>query len=224
MIEATHIHDFFEGLKGYCDTLNRPPVRLIAVVKNQSIAAINAAARAGVKDVAENYLQTALVKIAATDPGLIWHFIGTVQANKTRLIAEHFSWVHTLDREKIAARLHDARSETHPPLNVCVQVNLDRSPNKAGIPPEQVADFLLQLQTYQRLSVRGLMFFPDKMNQSDTICYYQTAASLYQQVRRQFPQLDQISMGTSSDYKCAIAAGSTMIRVGSALFKTLLDG
>lgn len=224
MIEAAPIHAFLEDLKGYCNTLQRSPVRLIAVVKNQSTAAINAAATAGIKDVAENYLQTALVKIAATDPGLTWHFIGTIQANKTRLIAEHFSWVHTLDREKIAERLHDARSEQHPPLNVCVQVNLDRSVSKAGIPPEQVTDFLRHLQSYPRLFVRGLMFFPDKMSQSDTICYYQKAVRLYQQVQRQFPQLDQMSMGTSSDYKCAIAAGSTMIRVGSALFGTPLDG
>ena len=194
-------------------------VALVAVSKTQPAGAIRQAAAAGQQDFAENYLQEALAKQdELTDlPGLIWHFIGPIQSNKTRPIAERFDWVHTVDRLRIAERLSQQRPADKPPLNVCLQVNVSGEASKSGVDlaalPE-LADAVAQLP---RLRLRGLMTIP-------------APATMLAQQRMPFrilreamaalalPGLDTLSMGMSDDMEAAILEGATLVRVGTALF------
>ena len=205
-------------------------VKLLAVSKTRSTAEIASAYQAGARHFGENYLQDALPKItelAAANrqqpngyPDLVWHFIGALQSNKTTEIATHFSWVHTIDREKIARRLDAARPDFLPPLNVCVQVNLHSEPQKAGINPEALPEMLGLLQTLPRLTTRGLMIIP--ATSEDPKQAFKTLSALFERLSPGNPDLaadwDTLSMGMSGDYRAAIAAGSTMVRIGTALF------
>ena len=194
-------------------------VTLVAVSKTQPAGAIRQAAAAGQRDFAENYLQEALTKQDELIdlPGLIWHFIGPIQSNKTRPIAERFDWVHTVDRLRIAERLSQQRPADKPPLNVCLQVNVSGEASKSGVDlaalPE-LADAVAQLP---RLRLRGLMTIP-------------APATMLAQQRMPFrilreamaalalPGLDTLSMGMSDDMEAAILEGATLVRVGTALF------
>ncbi|BES69667.1 YggS family pyridoxal phosphate-dependent enzyme [Marinobacter nanhaiticus D15-8W] len=205
---------------------NRPPesVRLLAVSKRKPPEDIRAAAAAGQLSFGENYVQEALEKMAALADlrNLEWHFIGPIQSNKTRDIAAHFDWVHSVDRLKIARRLSDQRPESKPPLNICLQVNVDNEDTKAGatltsIP--QLAEDVIQLPG---LRLRGLMAIPDP-DQSEASLResFRALATALNQLREANPDaegLDTLSMGMSDDMETAIEEGATIVRVGTALF------
>lgn len=192
-------------------------VKLIAVSKTQPVSAVEQALNAGQKDFGENYLQEALVKIGAiSDESVRWHFIGKIQANKTRDLATHFHWIHTVEREKIARRLND-QCPSGKVLNVCLQVNVDRDPNKAGIMPEQAGSLLATCAGMNNLRVRGLMTILDP--RADALASYNRLHQLFEQLAAQ-AQLpwDTLSMGMSGDLAAAIAAGATHVRIGTAIF------
>ena len=205
-----------------CAQAGRPPdsVRLVAVSKTFPAAAITAAARAGQRDFGENYLQEALPKLAAAAGlGLRWHFIGPIQSNKTRSIAEQFDWVHTVEREKIARRLSEQRPADRPPLNVCIEVNLSGEASKSGTTPGEVAALARIIATLPRLRLRGLMAIPEPA--PDAALQRQRFAALRQlkeALTREGLALDTLSMGMSADLEAAIAEGATMVRVGTAIF------
>ena len=190
---------------------------LIGISKTQDIAAVRAAADGGLTHFGENYLQEALPKIVATRGlGLTWHYVGAIQANKTRDLAENFDWIHTVERLKVARRLSD-QCPSGKVLNVCLQVNIDGDPNKSGVTPDAVDGLLQAASDLPNLQIRGLMTILDP--QSDPAASYTRLQSLFANVRRPAPAVwDVLSMGMSSDYPAAIAAGATHVRVGTAIF------
>lgn len=220
------------NLKHIQDTLNtleekygRPKnsVRLLAVSKTKPSEDILAAVQCGQTHFGENYLQEALEKIeeikTSTPANLHWHFIGPMQKNKTRLIAENFEWVHSLDRLVIAQRLNDQRPSTLPPLQVCIQVNIDHETTKAGVEIGAIQDLAESLSKLKQIKLRGLMAIPQANN--DTQQQLNSFAKLRQQLEHLNQlgfDLDTLSMGMSGDLEAAVAEGSTMVRVGTALF------
>jgi pyridoxal phosphate enzyme (YggS family) len=195
-------------------------VRLLAVSKTQNIDAIRLAAAAGQCEFGENYLQEALPKIQALhQENLIWHFIGPIQSNKTRLIAENFDWVHSIDRFKIAERISEARPADLPPLNVCIQVNISAEPTKAGIDASQASDLALKVAALPGLRLRGLMVIPAAHTDfSSQRRPFAATRELLQALNKQGLALDTLSMGMSDDLEAAIAEGTTLVRVGTAIF------
>ena len=195
-------------------------VRLIAVSKTQPADAIRAVAALGQTDFAENYLQEALPKLAAlADLPLTWHFIGQLQANKTRAVAEHFHWVHTLDRERIAVRLSEQRSVHAPPLNVCIQVSLAEEPGKGGISKTDLAVLARKAVELPRLRLRGLMCIPPPREGFEAQRQlFAELADCARELREQGMPLDTLSMGMSGDLEAAVAAGATCVRIGTAIF------
>lgn len=189
-------------------------VTLLAVSKGHGVQRIREAAAAGQKAFGENYVQDALPKIdALRDLQLEWHLIGPLQSNKTRLAAEHFDWVQTLDREKIARRLSDQRPVHRPALNVLIQVNVSGEGSKSGVLPEEAERLAAAVAVMPRLRLRGLMAIPPA---GDTAVFSRMKA-LFDRLKRQF-RMDTLSMGMSDDFEAAIAAGSSMVRVGTAVF------
>ena len=195
-------------------------VDLLAVSKTRPAEALRAALEAGQCEFGENYWQEAEAKLAALrHPDLRWHFIGPVQTNKTRPIAAGFDWVHSVARLKVARRLHDARPDTLPPLNICVQVNVDGEASKAGIAPAEVGDFMAALRPFKRLAVRGLMALPAPRSGLEAQRRpFAALRACLAGLKGQAPQLDTLSMGTSQDMEAAIAEGATIVRIGTALF------
>ncbi len=194
-------------------------IRIMAVSKTQPVEAVRAAAGT-LRDFGENYLQDALPKIEATrDLGLIWHFIGPIQSNKTRAIAEHFDWVHSVERTKILHRLSEQRPDELPPLNVCVQVNISGESSKSGAQTDELPELLRMASESPRLRLRGLMAIPapsDDFEEQLAAC--RKLQTLFEEARATHPQLDTLSMGMSADLEAAVAAGSTMLRIGTAIF------
>ena len=195
-------------------------VRLIAVSKTQPAAAIRAVAALGQTDFAENYLQEALPKLAElADLPLTWHFIGQLQGNKTRAVAEHFHWVHTLDRERIAVRLNEQRSVHALPLNVCIQVSLEGEPGKGGISKSDLAALARRVLELPRLRLRGLMCIPPPREGFEAQRQlFAELADCARELREQGMPLDTLSMGMSGDLEAAVAAGATCVRIGTAIF------
>jgi pyridoxal phosphate enzyme (YggS family) len=195
-------------------------VQLMAVSKTRPAEQIRQAAAAGIKDIGENYLQEALQKQAQLqDLALRWHFIGPIQANKTRAIAEHFDWVHSVDRLKIAQRLNDQRPANLPPLNICLQINISNETTKSGISLAQLPELLKQCHTLPNICLRGVMAVPAAS--SDTQALRQQYALLRDTVVKlqyDYATLDTLSLGMSADMEHAIAEGSTMVRIGSDIF------
>ena len=195
-------------------------ITLIAASKTQSAEVVNAAYQAGVRHFGENYLDEALTKVAAVDtPNATWHFIGRVQSNKTRLIAGHFDWVHTVDRVKIAKRLSSHREGN--PLNALIQVNIDNDPAKAGAKIDDVETLVGEVAALPNLRLRGLMAILSQATDPDT--GYQSMAQLALQLKAQLAAddavfWDTLSIGMSGDMNSAIAAGATHVRIGTALF------
>ena len=199
-------------------------VTLLAVSKTFGADAVLAAARAGQTAFGENYLQEALDKIAAVklalpQGALAWHFIGPIQSNKTRPIAEHFDWVHTVEREKIAARLSEQRPAGLPDLNICLQVNISGEASKSGVAPADLPALAHAVAQLPRLRLRGLMAIPEP----ETDITLQRAAfaqlrALYEQLNADGLALDTLSMGMSADLRAAVLEGATIVRVGSAIF------
>jgi pyridoxal phosphate enzyme (YggS family) len=196
-------------------------VSLLAASKRQSIAKIREAAAAGLLNIGENYLQEALDKKPelADLPQLVWHFIGPIQSNKTRGIAETFDWVHSVDRAKIAKRLNDQRPAGKGPLNVCVQVKLSAEESKSGTKSSEASELCQQIAELPNLTLRGLMAIPAATDdQAAQHRAFSIMAYLCQSLQTSHPDMDTLSMGMSNDYAAAIAEGSTMIRLGTALF------
>lgn len=195
-------------------------VSLLAVSKTFPAAAVRSAWLAGQTRFAESYLQEALEKIAVLrDLPIEWHFIGPIQSNKTRAIAENFSWVHSVDRLKIAERLSSQRLPGMPPLQVCLQVNISDESSKSGVAPKDATDLAHAIAKLPNLKLRGLMAVPAP---SEDVSVQRAAFAglrkIYEQLNMQGLQLDTLSMGMSDDYTAAIAEGSTIVRVGSAIF------
>lgn len=195
---------------------NPQEITLLAVSKTKPVEAITRAYDEGQRHFGENYLQEAREKqqaLASLD--IIWHFIGPIQSNKTREIAEHFDWVHSVDRLKIARRLNDQRPAHLPPLNICVQVNIDQEATKAGITLTELPALVAELTSLPRLRLRGLMAIPEFKNTvEEQLSSFQPLA----QAKERFPQMDTLSMGMSADLTAAIAAGSTLVRIGTGIF------
>ena len=198
-------------------------VQLLVVSKTFHADQVTAVAGLGQRDFGENYVQEGVDKIAALKSvaGLVWHCIGPMQSNKTRLVAEHFDWVHSVDRLKIAQRLSEQRPEHLPPLQVCLQVNIDGGPTKAGVAPADALALAQAVVALPRLQLRGLMTIPDP------VAGFDAQVALHAQAKRLFgelqtalglPHFDTLSMGMSADLEAAVQAGSTMVRVGTAVF------
>ena len=195
-------------------------ITLIAVSKQQSTESVSALADLGQRDFGENYLQEGLAKIdALRDRGLTWHFIGQLQSNKTRPVAEYFDWVHTVDRLKIATRLSEQRPFHAPPLCVCVQVKLGDEDSKGGALPGDLPELLEAIAHLPRLKLRGLMAIPpaetDPTRQRQ---WFAELNRLYVEARARHTNLDTLSMGMSADLEAAIAEGATHVRIGTAVF------
>jgi hypothetical protein len=205
-----------------CRAAGRDPagVRLLAVSKTFGVDAIRAALQAGQTCFGENYIQEAVDKIQALPGyGIEWHCIGPIQSNKTRLVAEHFDWVQSLDRTRIAERLHAQRPAHLPPLQVCIQVNTDGGPTKAGVAPADVVALAEAIRSLPRLRLRGLMTIPEPaVDFSAARTLHVRARELFDALNAGGLGLDTLSMGMSADLDAAIDAGSTMVRVGSAIF------
>jgi pyridoxal phosphate enzyme (YggS family) len=209
-----------------CKACGRAPetVKLLAVSKNFGAGTVRAAAAAGQPDFGENYLQEALDKIAQVPrAGLSWHFIGPIQSNKARGIAESFDWVQSVDRLKIAERLSQLRPSQLAPLNVCVQINISGEASKSGCAPDQALTFCAAIAQLPRLKLRGLMAIPaPAVSGSDARAPFRALRELFEDIRhsRQVvaSEFDTLSAGMSDDLEAAIAEGSTMVRVGTAIF------
>jgi pyridoxal phosphate enzyme (YggS family) len=193
---------------------------LVAVSKTHAAERIREAHAAGQRDFGENYVQEALEKMAAlADLDLAWHFIGPIQSNKTRAIAECFDWVHSVDRERIAARLSAQRPAASAPLNVCVQVNVSGEASKSGCTPGEAKDLAHAVAQLPRLRLRGLMAVPEPTDDTALqFARFATLARLRDELNAEGLALDTLSMGMSDDLEAAVAAGSTMLRIGTAIF------
>ena len=211
-----------ERIQQACVTAARDPlsVRLLAVSKTFPASQVAEAFAAGQTAFGENYIQEAVEKITAlAHLPLEWHCIGPIQSNKTRLVAEHFGWVHSLDRLKIAQRLSEQRPDTLAPLNVCLQINIDGGPTKSGVAPAEALALAQAVAQLPRLRLRGIMTIPEPSED------FASASKIHREARALFDALcqtglalDTLSMGMSADLEAAIAHGSTMVRVGSAIF------
>ncbi len=196
-------------------------VRLLAVSKRQSIDAIKVAYRSGQREFGENYLQEATTKIGSLDNlDIRWHFIGAIQSNKTKLIAEHFNWVHTVDRLKIAKRLSEQRPNAMPPLNVCIQVNTDKEASKSGIGFDDILSLAEAIAPLPMLKLRGLMCIPKKDSREEIQTAFKNMQAAFDDIqsRGNFPHWDTLSMGMSSDLELAIANGANIVRIGTDIF------
>jgi pyridoxal phosphate enzyme (YggS family) len=195
-------------------------VTLLPVSKTFGPEAVREAHAAGERAFGENYIQEAVEKQALlADLPLQWHCIGPIQSNKTRLVAAHFQWAHTIDRLKIAQRLSEQRHESLPPLQVCVQVNIDGGANKAGVAPDEALDLAREIAQLPRLTLRGLMTIPEPAQDfAAQKAVHLKARALFDEMRAAGLALDTLSMGMTADLEAAIAAGSTMVRVGTAIF------
>lgn len=195
-------------------------VTLLAVTKGQPPEVVRAAADCGLTDFGESYLQEALGKLdALRDRALTWHFVGRLQANKTRAVAEAFAWVHAVDRLRIAQRLSEQRSPHTPPLNVCLQVNLGDESTKGGVAPAELGGLARAVSALPRLKLRGLMCIPpEETAAARQHAWFRELHRLYATLVDGGVALDTLSMGMSGDFEAAIEEGATIVRVGTALF------
>ncbi|WP_057832086.1 YggS family pyridoxal phosphate-dependent enzyme [Colwellia sp. TT2012] len=198
------------------------PVSLLAVSKTKPAELIEQAYLAGQHDFGENYLQEAVEKITQLVhlPELNWHFIGPIQANKTKQIAHNFSWVHSVDREKIALRLNKHLQDDNghnTPLNICLQVNISNEESKSGVAINDIFSLAEIVNNCDKLTLRGLMALPEKNAGNDC---YEKMQQLFIQLQKKYPSVDTLSLGMSNDFQQAVAHGSTMVRIGSAIFGT----
>lgn len=217
-----NIQQIRQNIADYCYKYRRSieDIQLLAVSKTKSVELITEAFNCGQRAFGESYSQEALDKMALLqDFDIQWHFIGHIQSNKTRDIASHFDWVHSVDRIKIAQRLNDQRPPERSPLNICLQVNVNRETCKAGVHIEELEQLAQQISQLDRLKLRGLMAIPVK-----TTSFHQQRRNFkkirhaLEHLQQNLPNLDTLSMGMSNDMEAAIAEGSTMLRIGTAIF------
>ena len=195
-------------------------ITLLAVTKAQPAETVRAAAAEGLMDFGESYLQEALPKLALLqDLGLVWHFVGRLQANKTRLIAAHFDWVHSVDRAEIAERLSRQRPYHAPPLNLCLQVNVGGQATKGGVPIEELPRLAAHTASLSRIRVRGLMCIPPAgVDTGRQRAAFAPVRQLFDRMNAEGAGFDTLSLGMSGDLEAAILEGSTMVRIGTAIF------
>lgn len=219
---STNIAKVLRQVSTAVEKYQRKPdsVQVMAVSKTQPASAVRAAAEAGLSNFGENYLQEALDKIeSCKDLALTWHFIGPIQSNKTRPIAANFDWVHSVDRGKILRRLSEQRDPSMAPLNICIQVNVSKEASKSGAAAEDLPSLLALASSLPGLRLRGLMAIPaaaDSFAEQKQACDILTA--LFLDAQEQYPALDTVSIGMSADLEAAVASGSTMLRIGTAIF------
>ena len=200
-------------------------IQLLAVSKTKPVSLIKQAYQFGLRHFGENYVQESIEKIQQIkedndfqDP-IFWYFIGPLQSNKTRPVAEHFDWVQSVDRLKIAQRLNDQRPTVLSPLNICLQVNISGEESKSGTTLSQVIELASQVSKLPRLKLRGIMAIPEKTNDLQQLeKQFQALHNIYRQLQNKYPQVDTLSMGMSGDLESAIACGSTMVRIGTDIF------
>ncbi len=227
---SNNLHRVQAQIVNACELANRPSggVALLAVSKTFGPEAVREAAEAGQRQFGENYIQEAVEKMAIVaqyglPAPIVWHCIGPIQSNKTRLVAENFDWAHTVDRLKIVQRLSDQRPEHLPPLQICIQVNVDGGVNKSGIEPQAAAELVRAAAALPRIVVRGLMSIPEPAASFEAqLAVHQRAKSLFDDIAAQqiagLENFDTLSMGMTDDLEAAVRAGSTMVRVGSGIF------
>jgi pyridoxal phosphate enzyme (YggS family) len=219
---ADNLAQVHAQIRAACQAAGRAEssVRLLAVSKTWGADAVRAAHAAGQTAFGENYIQEAVDKITALrDLPLEWHCIGPIQSNKTRLVAEHFDWVHSIDRLKIAQRLSEQRPASLPPLQVCIQVNVDGGATKSGVAPQDLPALVQAVAALPRLQLRGLMTIPEHAESHEAArAVHRQARQLLETLQAQGLALDTLSMGMSADMDAAIAEGSTLVRVGTAIF------
>ncbi len=195
-------------------------ITLLAVSKTRPPEDVRAAFEMGLRDFGESYLQEAIAKITElADLPVTWHFIGPIQSNKTRPIAEHFQWVHSVDREKIARRLNDQRPPELPPLQVCLQVNISGEASKSGCSLEELPSLARAVAAMPRLQLRGLMAIPAASeSEAEQRRAFAGLRRAFEALQTEFPGMDTLSMGMSGDMEAAVAEGSTLLRIGTAIF------
>jgi pyridoxal phosphate enzyme (YggS family) len=221
---ASRLHTLRQQIRELEARHGRAPgsVRLLAVSKTKPASMVAEAHAAGQAAFGENQLQDALGKLddpALSGSQLEWHFIGPVQSNKTRTVAERFQWLHSLDRLKVARRLDEQRPANLAPLDVCIQVNLSNEPSKSGLAGAEVPDFAAALGDFPRLRLRGLMTIPAPATGFDEQCRpFRQLREMLQELREQGHEVDTLSMGMTADMEAAIAEGATWVRIGTALF------
>ncbi|HBH65995.1 MAG TPA: YggS family pyridoxal phosphate-dependent enzyme [Erwinia persicina] len=195
-------------------------IELLAVSKTKPASAIEEAVAAGQRSFGENYVQEGVDKIQLlANSDLTWHFIGPLQSNKSRLVAENFDWCHTVDRLRIASRLNEQRPETLPPLNVLIQINISDEQSKSGIALAGLSALAQDIAVMPRLRLRGIMAIPaPEADYARQLAVCQQMAAAFKQLQREVPGVDTLSLGMSDDMDAAIAAGSTLVRIGTAIF------
>ncbi|WP_259049027.1 YggS family pyridoxal phosphate-dependent enzyme [Klebsiella sp. BIGb0407] len=216
------IHQKIAAASARCERSSED-VTLLAVSKTKPVQAISEAIDAGQKCFGENYVQEGVDKIHHFAEqglsGLEWHFIGPLQSNKSRLVAENFDWCHTVDRLRIATRLNEQRPANLPPLNVLIQVNISDEQSKSGIMLEQLDTLAAEIAQLPGLKLRGLMAIPaPEPDYERQLAVCRQMASAYETLKHRYPTVDTLSLGMSDDMEAAIAAGSTMVRIGTAIF------
>lgn len=222
MTIADQIQQVRVNIAEFCDQFDRKPqdVKLLAVSKTHPSQFIREAYASGITQFGESYAQEAVEKVAqCQDLAITWHFIGPIQSNKTKLIAENFDWVQSVERLKILERLNAQRPKNLAPINICIQVNMFNEAQKQGVTLELLPELLKKCEQSNNLRLRGLMVIPPKQasfteqkQQFDKIC------GIFDQLKQEFPQMDTLSMGMSNDLQAAIASGSNMVRIGTAIF------
>lgn len=196
-------------------------IGLLAVSKTKPVSDIVLAYEAGHRSFGENYVQEGVDKIAELKhlSDISWHFIGPLQSNKSRLVAENFDWMHSVDRYKIAKRLNEQRPAFAKPLNVCIQINIDEEDTKAGVLPQALMPLLAECEGLDKICIRGLMAIPKATKvKSEQISAFKKVQALFAACQQKYPQFDTLSIGMSGDISAAIECGSTMVRVGTAIF------
>ncbi len=225
-MDAQQLHDHITKLEervrrsSQKSQFGNSDILVLAVSKTRPAQDIRAAYAAGMSHFGENYLQEALAKMEAlSDLDLTWHFIGPLQSNKTRPVAERFDWVHTVDREKIARRLSAQRPPELPPLNVCLQVNISGEATKSGVDLDALPELAAQVRDMPGITLRGLMAIPAPAQGEEAQRRpFRALREAFEALRTSCPAMDTLSMGMSGDFEAAIAEGATLIRVGTALF------
>ncbi len=217
------VRDHIETAAQKCDRVPSD-ITLLAVSKTKPIKAVQAAIDAGQRQFGENYVQEGVEKaqyFAKTEwaKDLVWHFIGPLQSNKSRLVAENFQWVHSVDRLKIAKRLNEQRPSNLPPLNVLIQINTSGEASKSGINQDELQQLAKEIDQLPNLTLRGLMSIPERADDHESqLLAFKTLADAQARLQAEFPQLDTLSMGMSGDLNAAVEAGSTLVRIGTAIF------
>ena len=218
---SKNIQKIYDDFKENCKLSERNPknLTLIGASKSQSIANIQEAYDAGLKNFGENYLQEAENKIKSLEGDFIWHFIGSIQSRKAKKIAEIFDWVHTVENTKVAKRLNIARPHSKGPLNICIQVNIDSEESKSGLHLDDLEGFIEESRNLENINVRGLMVIPkprESIEEQKKV--FRKVKETYLNLIEKGNDLDTLSMGMSSDYGSAIQEGATMVRIGTGIF------